>query len=335
MRILVLGGTQFVGRATVTEAVSRGHEVTLLNRGQRPPVEGAIMLVGDRLAPDGLDALEGMSFDTVIDTWSGEPVAVETAVRALRGRIGHFIYVSSISVYQSDDNPHFDEESPVLDPETSTFKYGVDKRRGELAALEAGVPTLIARPGLILGPHEGAKGRLPWWFKRMCRGGPTLAPGPPDMTLQFIDARDLAKFLVNAAETHVAGIFNTVSQPGHSTMQELLETCNAVTGGNASLMWMEPDDITSHDIKPWTELPIWTLQGRLHSYLYNNNVTKAFEAGLLTRPARETITDAWEWFRNTDQSSDSVTNGMGDLGLDPEKEMAALGARTGPADSNR
>jgi nucleoside-diphosphate-sugar epimerase len=244
-------------------------------------------------------------------------------VNALRGRVGHFIYVSTVSVYLSDDEANFVEESPVLDPETSTFKYGVDKRQGELAVLGAGVPTLIARPGLVLGPHEGAKGRLPWWLNRMCKGGPTLAPGPPDMTLQFIDPRDLAKFLVGAAETRLAGIFNTVSQPGHSTMRELLETCNDVTGNNASLKWKGPDEILAKGIKPWTELPIWPVP-KSRNYVFNINVTKAFEAGLRTRPAKETIVDTWEWLQRTDRSSNDITNGMGDLGLDPEKELAVL-----------
>ncbi|KAK1769029.1 reductase [Phialemonium atrogriseum] len=324
MKILVLGGTQFVGRAAVAEAVSRGHEVTTLNRGTRAPEEGVTALVGDRLAPDGLRALEGRAFDTVIDTWPRDAAAVETAVDALRGRIGQFIYVSSISVYLPDDDPHFTEDSPVLDPDTSDFRYGADKRRGELAAQASGVPTVIARPGLILGPHEGAKGRIPWWLNRMLRGGPTLAPGPPDSPLQFIDPRDLARFLVDAAEARGGGVYNTLSRPGHSTMRELLETCSAVTGGRAELRWVDPETVLAKGILPWTEMPVWMPPGKKHGYCFNVDVTKAFEAGLRVRPAMETIVDTWEWLRGMDESSESSTYGLGDLGLDPEKEMAAL-----------
>ncbi|KAH7142136.1 hypothetical protein EDB81DRAFT_869888 [Dactylonectria macrodidyma] len=323
MKVLILGGSQFVGRAAATEALSRGHEVTVLNRGKRPPVDGAAAIIGDRLSPDGMKGLEGKSFDAVVDTWAGDAVAVEMAANALRGRIGHFIYVSSLSVYLSSNQPPTTETSPVLDPETSTFKYGSDKLRGELAAEAAGAPVLIARPGLILGPHEGAKGRLPWWLNRMSRGGPTLAPGPSDMTLQFIDARDLAKFLIDGAESRLTGIFNTLSQPGHSSMGELLNTCNAVTGGNASLVWTETDKILAKGVKPWTELPIW-MPGNEHDFCYNVDVGMAFAAGLRTRPAKETIADTWEWLQNTDRDSDLVTASTDNIGIDPEKELGVL-----------
>jgi nucleoside-diphosphate-sugar epimerase len=171
MRVLILGGTNFVGRTAAIEAVRRGHDVTTFNRGTKPTPEGAKAIIGDRLSPDGYKSLDGLTFDTVLDTWSLDPVAVRTAVDALRGRICHYIYISSISVYdESRALPPLSEESPVINPEKSDSGYAADKRGGELAAESAGVPLLIARPGLILGPYEGIDGRLPWWLGRLGRG---------------------------------------------------------------------------------------------------------------------------------------------------------------------
>jgi nucleoside-diphosphate-sugar epimerase len=325
LKVLVFGGNQFVGRAVATEAVRRGHQVTVLNRGNKRPVEGTTSVIGDRTAPDGLKALDGLDFDTVIDTWQRDAAVVEAAVSTLRNRFQHFIYVSSISVYSSESEPNsLSEESPVWDPKTTKSKYSADKRGGELAAQASGVPVLVVRPGLILGPNEGVKGRLPWWLLRLQRGGPTLAPGPPDMTLQFIDARDLAIFLVDSAESRLTGTFNTLSQPGHSSMAELLDTCRDLTGGTAQLKWKCPQSILDASVKPWTELPIWLPPGKNHSFCYNVDVTKAVEQGLRVRPAVDTYTDTWEWLKGEDPSSSDVTGDLGDLGIDPDKEMSVL-----------
>ena len=303
-----------------------------MNRGAREPVPGVTALAGDRMAPDGLRALDGKSFDVVVDTWPGEPIAVERAVDALRDRVGYYIYVSTISVYASGDDydkPHLNEESPTLDVETSDFKYGVDKRRAELAVEASGIPSLIVRPGIILGPGEGAKGRMAWWFGRLGTGGPTLAPGPRDSTMQFIDARDIAGFLMDSiaasAPNRPVGIFNILSRAGHLTTEEFFETCNGLAGGKAELKWAEPEKILAAGIEPWSELPLWMPPGRKHDFAYNINVDKVFGAGLRVRPARETIIDAWEWFKNLDKSTFGHTTGnMGNLGLDYEKEKAFL-----------
>jgi 2'-hydroxyisoflavone reductase len=321
MRILILGGTNFVGRTVAMEAVSRGHEVTTFNRGTKPTPEGAKAIVGDRLASDGYKGLDGLTFDSVLDTWSADPVAVRTAVAAIRGRISHFMYISSISVYEeSEVKPPLTEESPVLDPATTKNKYGADKRGGELEAEKSKVRTLIARPGLILGPYEGISGRLPWWLGRMERGGKTLAPGPKDNGLQYIDARDLATFVVDAAEKCLGGVYNIISKPVHATTSELLETANTVVGGNAELVWIEPKVILDAGIAPWTELPCWLPPGPEHDLMMGCNVDKAFSDGLRARSLKETVADTWTWLQGQDEKPPI----HGKNGLDPKKEAKLL-----------
>ena len=322
MRLLVLGGTGFVGRAVADEARARGHQVTLLNRGRRAVPDGVAALVGDRLAADGLAALGDRGFDAVVDTWSGDPEAVRIAARTLTGRAGHYTYVSSRSVYAEGSAPPLTEEAPLV-PADTDFAYAAHKRGAEIAAEEhfAG-PVLLGRAGLILGPHEDV-GRLPWWLRRLARGGPTLAPGPPGLPLQYIDARDLAAFLLDAADQRLAGPYNLVSEPGHATMGELLDTANAVTGGHAELRWTDPQVILDAGIEPWTELPIWLPPGPDYDLLHCGDVGKAVKAGLRLRPVRDTVADTWSWLQATGGASPSHPERAA-TGLDPAKEAAVL-----------
>jgi 2'-hydroxyisoflavone reductase len=323
VRVLVLGGTGFVGRAVVEEAVRRGWAVTAFNRGLRPPVGGVTAVVGDRTAPGGLDGLDG-TWDVVVDTWSGAPWVVRDAARALSGRAGHYTYVSSRSVYAEGPAPT--EDSPVVDgsPDAGDVTYASAKRGGELAAELFGAQVLMARAGLILGPYEDV-GRLPWWLRRLHEGGPTLAPGPKDLPLQYVDARDLAAFLLDAAGAGLTGAYNVVSPSGHTTMGELLETANEVTGGHAELRWTEPETILAAGIEPWTQLPIWLPPGPLHDMLHRGDVSKAIAAGFRSRPVRDTVTDTWTWLLSLPgtppQRSDRPP-----VGLEPDAEKAVLAA---------
>jgi 2'-hydroxyisoflavone reductase len=322
MKLLVLGGTGFVGRTVADEAHTRGHHVTVLNRGHQPTPPGAVALVGDRLSGDGLAALGDNTWDAVVDTWSGDPAAVRAAARTLNGRAGHYAYVSSRSVYAEGTPPPHTEESPLVDPDTD-FAYAANKRGAEIAAeQEFAGPILLGRAGLILGPHEDI-GRLPWWLNRLARGGPTLAPGPDDLPLQYIDARDLAAFLLDAAEQRRTGAYNLVSEPGHTTMGELLDTANTVTGGHADLHWTDPQTILDAGIEPWTELPIWLPPGPDHDFLHNGDTTKARKAGLHPRPVRDTITDTWTWLQSLGRTPPQRHDRPA-VGLDPTKETALL-----------
>jgi 2'-hydroxyisoflavone reductase len=325
MHILVLGGTSFVGRAVVAEALSRGHAVTVFNRGSHPTPHGAAQLIGDRLEPDGHAALKGQTFDAVLDTWQLDPVAVERALAVLKGNVGHYGYISSISVYDMDqlaDGSRVDEASPTVDPkQPGLHEYMACKRGSELAALDAGIPLLIARAGLILGPHEVPTNRLPWWLWRLKKGGKTLAPGPMELGLQYIDVDDLAGFMVSGAESKLEGIFNTISEPGHTTMGELLTTANVATGGLAQLVWKTPEEILAAGIRPWTELPIWLAPGKETDAMLNIDTTKAHGAGLRVRSVGVTIRNTWDWLVSGEDvpPPDSIK-----VGLDPKKEAALL-----------
>ncbi|GAA2901363.1 reductase [Actinoplanes cyaneus] len=320
MRILILGGSGFVGRVLAETAVAAGHHVTVFNRGRRDPVPGVEVLVGDRLAEGGLAALRTGTWDAVVDTWSADATAVGTAAALLAGRAGHLTYVSSRSVYRWPLDGVLSEEAPLCDLDDPG--YAGDKLRGERAAEAFGGPVLFARAGLILGPHEDV-GRLPWWLNRLHRGGPTLAPGPRDLPLQYLDVRDLALFLL--ANVGATGPFNLVSPPGHTTMGELLDTAAQVTGGHAELRWTDPETILAAGVEPWTDLPIWLPPGEDHHTMHEGDVGKALAAGLRCRPVRETVADTWRWLstlagdvpRRTDRPA---------VGLDPAVEAKLLSA---------
>ncbi|KAM3438385.1 hypothetical protein NHJ13734_004206 [Beauveria thailandica] len=294
MHFLILGGTHYVGRLVAEQALARGHQVTVFNRGSKPPPAGAQAMVGDRLAPGGYAALSGLFFDAVIDTWAGNASAVKRAVAALRGRTKHYAFVSSIGVYDHAASPApYDETSALRDVDKTPVVYFRDKLGSEREAVTSGVPTLIVRPGLIVGPGETAPGRLPWWLRRMERGGATMAPGPRDLTLQFIDGRDLAAFLVDGAERRLEGAFDAVSSIGHITMEGLLEAANEAVGGRASLQWVDGDMGASAVLGKRMEVPLWF--PKEHVAIFQSTGKKAAEAGLKVRPATETIKDTWDW----------------------------------------
>ncbi|WP_433290866.1 NAD-dependent epimerase/dehydratase family protein [Actinoplanes sp. CA-030573] len=321
MKLLILGGSGFVGRAVAEEAVARGDDVTVLNRGRRDAVPGVRVLIGDRLAPDGLAALgTGESWDAVVDTWSAGAGAVSRAARSLSGRAGHLTYVSSRSVYRWHTPPPLTESAPLADPKEPG--YAGDKVRGELAAATFDGPVLMARAGLILGPGEDV-GRLPWWLNRLARGGPTLAPGPRILPLQYIDARDLAIFIRNAAVAGRTGPFNVVSESGHTTMGELLDIATEVTGRRAELRWIAPAVIEAAGIQPWVQLPIWLPPGPDHDFLHRGDVSKALAAGLRCRPVWDTVADTWAWLRSRGGQAPQRTD-RDQVGLDPAVEAKVL-----------
>lgn len=301
MKLLMLGGTEFVGRAVTEGALTRGWEVTVFHRGRHEPPGGVRALHGDRTAEGGLEALEGGKWDAVVDTWSGAPSAVRDAARLLAGRAERYAYISSRSVYRFPAPAGSNEDAPVVDgspDDDEGADYAEAKRGGELAAVDAfGDRALLVRAGLILGPYENI-GRLPWWLTRIAQGGDVLAPGPPDAGLQYIDARDLAAWTLDAIEKGLGGPFDLVSSPAHTTMRGLLEACIQVTGSDAQLVWTSPERILEAGIQPWTDLPIWLPPGEAYSMMHRSNVTKALSAGLRCRPVQETVADTWEWLQS-------------------------------------
>ncbi|MFJ9692051.1 NAD-dependent epimerase/dehydratase family protein [Kitasatospora sp. NPDC101183] len=328
MRLLLLGGTNFVGRALAEEALARGWEVTALNRGTRPAPEGVRALTGDRTAEGGLAALAAGEWDAVVDTWSWAPAAVRDSARLLEGRVGHYAYVSSRSVYDLPQRgAGADETAPVVDSSpdlTGEAPYAEAKRGAELALEERfGGRALLVRAGLILGPYEDI-GRLPWWLNRIARGGPVLAPGPREQALQYIDVRDLAAWTLDATAARLGGAYNAVGPSGHTTMGGLLEACVRATGSGAELRWTAPERILAAGVEPWTELPIWLAPGELYDFLHTGSVAKAQAAGLRCRPVAETVEDTWAWLRSIGGEAPQRADRPG-VGLDPEREARLLG----------
>jgi 2'-hydroxyisoflavone reductase len=331
MRLLMLGGTEFVGHAVTEAALARDWQVTVFNRGRHEPPPGVLALRGERAGPDGLGALEQGEWDVVVDTWAGAPSAVRDTARLLADRVERYVYVSSRSVYATPVPAGLGEDGPVVDasPDDDVdVEYPQAKRGGEIAAVEAfGDRALLARAGLILGPRENV-GRLPWWLRRIARGGQVLAPGPRDLPLQYIDVRDLADWMLLAAERGLGGAYNLVSRPGHTTMGELLETCVRVTGATADLRWAEPESILAAGIEPWTDLPIWIPPGEIYDALHRGDVSKAIAAGLRPRPIGQTVADTWAWLRGLDGEPAHRPDRPA-VGLHPAKEAKFLAVFTG------
>ncbi|HVU77692.1 MAG TPA: NAD-dependent epimerase/dehydratase family protein [Gaiellaceae bacterium] len=308
MRILVLGGTKFLGRHTVDVALARGHEVTLFNRGQTCPdlFPAVEKLRGDR---DGdLAALAGRSFDAVVDTSGFVPRVVRETIEAL-GEVGHYTFVSTISVYADVSTPPT-ESSPLADDE----EYGGLKARCEEVVRERFPDAFVPRPGLIVGPWDQT-GRFTYWPQRLADGGRVLAPAPPEADAQVIDARDLGDWIVRAAEDGLAGTYNAVDRP--VPRATLLETCRDVAGAGAELVWVDPGFLTEHEIGEWMELPLW-LASPEYAGMLSVDPSAAFAAGLETRPLAETVRDTLAWARGGEAPADPPA------GLAAEKERRVL-----------
>ncbi len=329
MRLLVLGGTHHVGRAVVEAALRRGDDVTTVTRGvSGPSTTGARALHVDRTDRAALlEALGTGDWDVVLDTWSGAPRAVRDSAELLAERVAHYVYVSSRSVYRWPLPLDGDESAPLVDADPLSdddSDYAAAKRGAEIAVQQiCGERALLARAGLILGPYERV-GRLPWWLNRIARGGRVLAPGPQDRPLQYVDGRDLATWMLSAADRRVTGAFNAVSPKGHTTIRELLEACLEATGAGAELVWASPEVIEAAGVSGWTELPIWVPPGGELAGLHAGDVSAAYHEGLRCRPVGETVRDTWQWLHEEGlpaQPADRAASG-----LDPQREQEILAA---------
>jgi 2'-hydroxyisoflavone reductase len=324
MRTLILGGTEFVGRAFVEEALARGWDVTTFNRQTNPAPSGVRSLRGNRWETDGLAEIAEGEWDVVVDTWSWAPVAVRDAANLLASRADRYVYVSSRSVYTFPTASGADETAPLVEssPDLIEADYAEAKAGGELAATAAfGDRATLLRAGLILGPYENI-GRLPWWLQRIARGGEVLAPGTPDAGIQYIDARDLARFGLDAAANGESGPFNIVSPIGAATMGDLLKACIEATGSDAVLRWVPSETVLAAGIEPWSQLPVWLPEGELHETLHEGKVARALAAGLAVRPIRETVADTWKWLQQVGEAPQRPDRPR--LGLDPDVEARVL-----------
>ncbi|OZD07262.1 reductase [Rhodococcus sp. 06-235-1A] len=331
MKLLVLGGSDFVGRSAVEHALELQWDVTVLNRGTTASDPRVTQLRGDRRASGGLDSIREGNWDMVFDTWSWEPGVVAQSAAMLAGRAGSYIYVSSRSVYDEPEAGANETWPTVQGPGED---YARCKLGGEQAAAAAfGARALLVRAGLILGPYENIS-RLPWWLNRIGqerslrsdqneRAGDVLAPGPADLALQYIDARDLVGWSLGAAARGLGGAYDVVSRPGHATMREVLQACVAATRSDARLRWVEPDILSAAGVQPWTELPIWIPPGADHDSLHASDVSKAFAEGLRARPIQETVADTWTWLQSVNGEA-STRRDRPPVGLSADREAAIL-----------
>jgi 2'-hydroxyisoflavone reductase len=327
MKLLVMGGTVFLGRHVVEAALARGHEVTMFNRGRHDAdaFPQAERLRGDR---DGdLSALRDRRFDAVIDTCGYTPAQLRSTADALGAPPAHYVFVSTISVYRAFP-PHrpFDEQAPVTEGEDG---YGALKARAE-EAIESAFPGGVAhvRPGLIVGPHDPT-GRFTYWPRRMATGGDVLAPGRPGRPVQLIDARDLAQWCVHLAESRTAGVFNATGPAGALTMADLLHACRDVAASDARLCWVPDEGLLQQGVAPWTGLPLWIPENdaQFGGMLLADN-RRAIAAGLKFRPLDDTIRATLAWERARQARDGAPSAGVAVLDAAGEQAVLAQAGRT-------
>lgn len=318
MRLLVIGGTVFVGRAVVEAALARGDAVTVFHRGRhgRNRFPHAETILGDRTSD--LDRLTGREWDVVVDTCGFDPGHVEASARALADAAGRYVFLSTAGVYR--DWPHRPVEDEGAPLHQSGDGYSELKAACERAA-EAIMPGRVAhiRPGVIVGPHENI-GRLPWWMWRMQRGGRVLAPEPRHAPIQLVDVRDLAAFVLDAAP----GRWNAISRPGAFTWGELLETARAVAGPDAELVWIGGDRVAAAVPDSWGVLPLWPAPVPDMAAVYGVQTERALAAGLRIRPLVETVTDTWSWLSGPGGELDGWRSELRVTGLEPRSERDIL-----------
>lgn len=296
MRFLILGGTLFLGRHLVETTLARGHEVTIFNRGQTNPdlFPGVEKLRGDR---DGdLSGLARREWDAVIDTSGYVPRVVRASAEVLADNIGHYTFISSLSVFYPPSKYGLAEEDPptMLADEASE---DVQSSYGPLKALcertiEGVLPgrALNLRPGILVGPHDPTN-RFSYWVRRLARGGDVLAPAPPEQPVQLIDVRDFSDWNVRMAESHQVGTFHATGEP--ISFADLLEEGNAAAGGYARIVWADEDFLLEQQLEPFVDLPLWLASGQNAEWsgFFLIDVSKAIAQGLSFRALRESAAD--------------------------------------------
>lgn len=351
LRILVMGGTGFLGPHFVEAARARGHRLTLFNRGKTAPERFSgpeyadiEQLHGDRKTDlSALDA--GQRWDAVLDTSAYVPADVTRSARLLAPRVGQYLVVSTVSVYARNDLPGMDEDGELIrlpDPtvtEVTGETYGGLKALCEQAA-RAEMPgrVTVVRPGLIVGPGDTTD-RFTYWPARADRGGEILAPGTPGDPTQFIDVRDLAAFLLHLLERRTIGTFNADAPPGALTMGGLLDTCrevarrmnvmNCITtpcpqppGASSTVTWVPADFLERHDVQPWRDMPAWIPAEGEYAGFGRTSTARAQAAGLGHRPLQDTVRDTLAWWRTLPAERHAKPR----AGLDAAKERAVLAA---------
>jgi len=335
MKILVIGGTKFVGRHLINAALDKGHEVTIFHRGRHSPADLPVVdqILGDR--NNDLKKLQGRSWEAVIDTCGYLPQHVESSAIALKDSIGLYVFISSISAYADFSKPDSDEDAPLavltpvqeevfekIDPLQDLNAYALGELYGALKVrcekvVSRSLPerSLIIRPGLIVGEFDWTD-RFTYWVMRVAKGGEVLAPGNPSLYVQFIDAVDLAEWMIEMIEKGETGIYNATGNPFELTFGQMVDEIKAVTKSNAEFIWVADEFMRENQIAPWTDMPVYlpvTPETKGHSTV---NVDRALTKGLKFRVLKKTISDTFIWRKSV----------LGDLkaGISQEREQKLI-----------
>lgn len=303
MDVLLLGGPLFLGRHLIDALLADGHQVTTLNRGKTnpdayPEIE---RLTGDR--GTDVSALKGRAWDAAIDTSGYFPADVRRSMDVLADSVGHYTFVSSISVYADLSPAGIDEDAAVGVTDNPDAEEITGDNYGPLKALceaeaEAAMPGRVAnvRPGLIVGPHDPSD-RFTYWVRRIAEGGEVLAPDRADMAVQVIDVRDLAEWLVRVAVAGTTGVFNATGPETPHRFDEVCAACSEAAGVQVTMTGAAEDWLVEQGVAPWMHLPLWLPAGQGHDGMSMVDVSKAVAAGLTFRPIVETCRDTLEWDR--------------------------------------
>ncbi len=337
LRILILGGTGFTGPFQVQYALSRGHKVTVFNRGKTHPGElprEAEQLIGDRNGQ--LDALKGRKWDVVVDIPTTLPVWVRDAAQVLQGNVDRYVFISTISVYSDNSKPGMDESGPLAEykgadamKETqqtlTASRYGL---YGPLKALsekeaEKWFPgkALIIRPGLIVGPGDESD-RFTYWPVRLDRGGEILAPGNPTDPVQFIDARDLAEWTIRMVEQGTTGVFNATGPKSKLTIGEMLDGIKKVTKAESRFTWADADFLAAQKVRPWSDMPVWVPPRGGSAGFSEISIKKGLDKGLTFRTIPDTTRATLDWFRKQTPERQAKLK----AGISAEREAEVLAA---------
>jgi len=332
LRILILGGTAFLGPAEVEYALARGHEITLFNRGRTNPqlFPGVEKLIGDRAVPD-YAALEGREWDAVIDNSANVGSWVLDATSVLKDKASRYLFVSSISAHkdnsilgQTEDGPIFSREEydEVVASEAGMgVAFGPNKAQAERYTMEVfGDGGIVVRPGLIVGPRDRSD-RFTYWPVRIDRGGEVLAPGDGKDWAQIIDVRDLGRFLIHLVEEEARGTFLATGPESPLSMAGMLYGIRAITSTPVSFTWVDAGFLQEHEVGAWMEMPVWVYPSEETRGFSSYDCSKAIAAGLAFRPLADTARDTLDWWKSRPEEEKTLRTGV-----DPEKEARILAA---------
>jgi 2'-hydroxyisoflavone reductase len=324
MKILIIGGTKFLGRHLVEAARAAGHEVTLFNRGKTnpdlfPEIE---TITGDR--EHDFEKVSGREWDAVIDVAGYLPRIVRLSAEALKDSVKRYVFISTISVYADNRKVGIDETYPVGKLQDESVEEVTGETYGPLKALSEktvqelyGDRALIVRPGLIVGPHDPTD-RFTYWPMRVKRGDDMITPDKPQTPIQIIDVRDLSEFIIKLIEENASGVYNATGPDYELMMGEFLDACRRVAGSVATFHWTSAEFLAEHGVQPWSDMPVWIPDTEEDAGFSRIDISRAMGAGLTFRPLEDTIRDTITWAETRPEDHEWRA------GLNPDKERILL-----------